>query len=67
MMHVRRRRLLRRFFRAGEGLSSLEYAMVVGFMAVAAAAALLVFSGEITAVLERIGLRVPDLVRNLGT
>ena len=59
-------RPLRRFFRSAGAVSALEYAMVVGVMAVATASVLLVFSGEITVALERIGFRIPDIVRNLG-
>ena len=51
--HVSRR--FRRFVRANEAVSALEYAILVGVIAVAIAAALVTFSGSITAALNTIG------------
>ena len=46
---------LRRFFRSDDAVSALEYAMVVGIVAVTISAALVVFSDEITGVFSTIG------------
>ena len=40
-----RQRRIRRFFRASEAVSALEYAILVGVVAVAIGAALATFSG----------------------
>ena len=42
-------RRFRRFFRANEAVSALEYAILVGVVAVAIGAALVTFGGKITA------------------
>ena len=54
--HVSRR--LRRFARANEAVSALEYAILVGVIAVAIAAALATFSDSIETGLEAIGDQV---------
>ena len=54
--HISRR--LRRFVRANEAVSALEYAMVVGVIAVAVSAALVLFSDNITTALGQIGGKV---------
>ena len=47
---------LRRFFRAGDAVSTLEYAMLVGLMAIGAAAAAVAFSDDLqTAIGANIG------------
>jgi Flp pilus assembly pilin Flp len=54
--HISRR--FRRFAKANEAVSALEYAILVGVIAVAISAALLAFSGNITAALTAIGTEV---------
>ena len=54
--HVSRR--FRRFMRAREGVSALEYAILVGVIAVAIAVALTTFSGSITTALSNIGTSI---------
>ena len=55
-MHISRR--LRRFARANEAVSALEYAILVGVIAVAIAAALTTFADNIKAALTTIGGQV---------
>ena len=54
--HISRR--LRRFARANKAVSALEYAILVGVIAVAVAAAMVQFSGSITTALDEIGDKV---------
>ena len=54
--HVSRR--LRRFARANEAVSALEYAILVAVIAVGIGAALVTFSGQITAFLGTVGTEV---------
>ena len=49
---------LRRFFRAQEAVSALEYAILVGVIVAGVGAALLVFSGDIGDAIETIGDKV---------
>ena len=56
VQHVSRR--LRRFVRANEAVSALEYAILVGVITVAVGVALVTFSGNITAAIEGIGTKV---------
>ena len=58
--HVSRR--FRRFAKANEAVSALEYAILVGVIAVAIAAALATFGGNITTGITAIGTQVsgPD-------
>ena len=58
--HVSRR--FRRFLRANEAVSALEYALLVGVVAVAIGAALVTFSGDIQTAITGIG----DEVTNVG-
>ena len=51
-------RWLRRFARTNEAVSALEYALLVGVIAVALSAALVTFSGEIEKALTTIGTEV---------
>ena len=51
--HVSRR--LRRFGRAAEAVSALEYAILVGVIAIAVGAALATFGGSIEDAVEKIG------------
>ncbi len=48
-------RQLRRFPRAIEAVSALEYAILVGVITIAVAAALVTFGGDITTAIEAIG------------
>ena len=59
-------RPLRRFLRGQEAVPALEYAMVVGFVAVALAAVLGAFAGLIAGARDRIGLRAPGIVPGVG-
>ena len=54
--HISRR--FRRFARANEAVSALEYAILVGVIAVGIAAALATFSGSLTKALGTIGTAV---------
>ena len=54
--HISRR--FRRFARANEAVSALEYAILVGVIAVGMAAALAAFETQITAALTNIGTTV---------
>ena len=54
--HVSRR--LRRFARAREAVSALEYAILIGVIAVAVGAALVLFSGNIKTAIGAIGGKV---------
>ena len=57
----------RRFARAGEAVSALEYAILVGVVAVAIGAALLAFGGSINTSLQAIGADIMKLrVGNAG-
>ena len=51
--HISRR--FRRFARANEAVSALEYAILVGVIAVGTGAAVATFSGEISAALAKVG------------
>ena len=54
--HISRR--FRRFVRANEAVSALEYAILVGVIAVAIGAALLTFSGNIKTAITEVGKKV---------
>ena len=56
--HISRR--LRRFARANEAVSALEYALVIGVVATVIAAALVTFGGNITTLLTTIGAEVTE-------
>ena len=51
-------RRFRHFLRANEAVSALEYAMVIGIMAVILSAALVAFSGNIETTLTTLGTEV---------
>ena len=51
-------RCFRHFLRANEAVSALEYAMVIGIMAVILSAALVAFSGNIETTLTTLGAEV---------
>ena len=54
-------RFLRRFLRAQEAVSALEYAILVGIIVAGVGGALLAFSDNITEALTNIGDEVDDL------
>ena len=54
-------RRLRQFARANEAVSALEYAILVGVVAVAIAAAMVTFSGDITTAIGAIGDNVDNI------
>ena len=56
--HVSRR--LRRFARANEAVSALEYAILIGIIATVLTTALITFGGKITAALTTIGNEVQE-------
>ena len=56
--HISRR--FRRFVRANEAVSALEYAILVGVIAVGVAAALAAFETELQTALETIGGQIGD-------
>jgi Flp pilus assembly pilin Flp len=58
-----RSRRLRRFVRANEAVSALEYAILIGVIAVAIAAALLTFSASITTALGNIGTGISGITQ----
>ena len=51
-------RSARRFLRADEAVSALEYAILVGVIAVAIGAALGTFGGQISAAIEKLGVGI---------
>ena len=51
-------RRFRRFAKANEAVSALEYAILVGVVAVAIGAALVTFGGKITKAVNTIGTKV---------
>lgn len=53
-------RRFRRFLRANEAVSALEYALVVGVIAVAVAAALAVLGTDITEAITQVGGAIDD-------
>ena len=54
--HISRR--LRRFVRTNEAVSALEYALLVGVVAIALGAALVTFTGNIETALTTIGTTI---------
>ena len=59
-------RRFRRFVRANEAVSALEYAILVGVVAVAIGAAMVTFGGKVTKVLGNIGTQVAPLSTPAG-
>lgn len=57
-------RRLRRFAKANEAVSALEYAILVGVIAVAVGAALVTFGGDIKTAIAAIGGKVDDVTIN---
>ena len=54
-------RLFRRFLRADEAVSALEYAILVGVVAVAVGAAIVTFSGNLSDTLEAMGTEIETI------
>ncbi len=54
-------RLLHRFAQAGEAVAALEYAILVGIVAVAVAGALVLFSDNVTTAIDTLGAPVGAL------
>ena len=61
-----RSRRLRRFARANEAVSALEYAILVGVIALAVGAAIVAFGGNITTSLNKIGGEVAKIKTDTG-
>ena len=59
-------RFFRRFIRANEAVSALEYAILVGVIAVAVGAAIFTFGGNIKTAIEGIGTDIAS-TRGGGT
>ena len=62
--HISRR--LRRFLRANKAVSALEYAILVGVIAVAVGAALTLFGGQISNAVKGIGDNIGTSHSNVG-
>ena len=60
-------RRLRRFLKADEAVSALEYAVLVGVVVVGVGGAVLTFSGQIENAIEGIGAQVVDTGNAIGT
>ena len=60
-------RRFRRFAKANEAVSALEYAILVGVVAVAIGAALVAFGGKITAALTSVGGKVASTATTVTT
>lgn len=60
-------RRFRRFLRATEAVSALEYAILVGVVTVAIGAAVATFSGNIQTVIEGIGTKVVNTGNTVDT
>ena len=63
--HLSRR--IRRFLRASEAVSALEYALLIGAVTVAIGAAIATFSDTVSTVIENIGTRVTNTTNTVGT
>ena len=59
-------RRFRRFLRVNEAVSALEYAILVGVIAVAIGVALTAFGGQLTAALNKIGVNVNTTAATAG-
>ena len=57
-------RRFRRFAKANEAVSALEYAILVGVIAVAVGTALITFGGDVATALGNIGDKVDDVKAN---
>lgn len=62
--HISRR--IRRFLKANEAVSALEYAILVGVVTIAVGAAIVAFSGDITAAIEEVGNNIAGATDNVG-
>ena len=54
-------RRFRRFLKAKEAVSALEYAILVGVIAIAVGAAIFSFSGDLSSAITAIGTEVTDI------
>ena len=54
-------RRIRRFLKADQGVSTLEYAMMVGLVATAVGAAIVTFSDDVQTAIANIGNTVDDI------
>lgn len=54
-------RLFRRFVRANEAVSALEYAILVGVIAMGVGAAIVAFGGDIKTAMTNIGNKIDDV------
>ena len=54
-------RRLRRFLKANEAVSALEYAILVGVIAVAVGLAIVTFGGDVTTAIETMGDEVAKI------
>ncbi len=54
-------RRIRRFLKADQGVSTLEYAMMVGLVATAVGAAIVTFSDDVQQAIANIGDQVDDV------
>lgn len=61
-----RSRRLRRFTRANEAVSALEYAILVGVIAIAVGAALTVFGGKLETAVTNVGDNVIEKHKRAG-
>ncbi len=60
-------RRFRHFLRAREGVSALEYAILVGIITVGIGTAVAAFSGNLTTVIGQIATNVTGTASNFGT
>ena len=61
--HISRR--FRRFAKANEAVSALEYAILVGVVTIAVGAAIATFSGQIKSAIEGIGTEVKGVTADV--
>lgn len=59
-------RHLRRFLKASEAVSALEYAILVGVVTIAVGAGIVTFSGNITTAINEIGTNLDGATNNVG-
>ena len=58
---IHKSRRFRRFLRANKAVSALEYAILVGVIAVAVGTAIVAFSGKLSTAMENIGTDVANI------
>ena len=59
-------RRLRRFLKADEAVSALEYAVLVGVVVVGVGGAIVTFSGEIKTAITDIGTNIDNTTKTVG-